>query len=510
MSQISENNKRIVKNTLLLYFRMFLILAISLFTSRIVLQALGVEDYGIYNVVGGIIAMSGVLNSAMSSSVTRYLTFELGRGNQEQLKKTFSVCLSIYLILCIFFLILAETVGLWFLNNKLVIPPSRIIAANYVYQYAIISTLTTLISTPYNASILSHEKMSIYAYVSIAEVILKLACAYFLFIIPFDHLSTYGASILITNIIITMIYITYCHHKFSECKFTYYRDKELFQQIFTYSGWNLFGAIAGLVKGEGLNILLNIFFNPTVNAARGIAYQINTAVMQFSSNFYAAVRPQITKYYAQNDLENMFKLVFRSSKLSFYLIILLSLPIIIEAPYIIKLWLGQIPEYTVIFIRYIIIISTIEAMANPLMTTAHATGKIALYQSLVGTTIMLNIPISYIFLNHGFPPVTVFIISLIITTICLFIRLWIIRRLINFPFMLYTKQVIAKCILVSITACIIPLSIYLLNLQIKHIDFIICIITILSTIIVIYSIGLDSNEKKFIKNSILTKLKIHG
>lgn len=507
MSQILENNKRIVRNTIMLYFRMFLILVISLFTSRIVLQVLGVEDFGIYNVVGGIIAMSGIFNGAMSSSVTRYLTFELGRGDINQLKKTFSVSLSIYFILCILFLVLSETIGLWFLNNKLIIPSDRLVAANYVYQYAIFSTIVTLIANPYNASIVSHERMSVYAYVSIAEVVLKLMIVYLLFIIPIDNLVTYGALIFLANIVITLVYIIYCLRNFPECRFQIQKEKDLFKQIFSYSGWNLFGSAAGLVKGQGLNILLNTFFDPVVNAARGISYQINTAIVQFSSNFYTAVRPQIIKYYAKNDLNDMFRLIFKSSKMSFYLILLFSLPVILETQFILLLWLGQIPEYTVEFVRYIIAISAVEAMANPLMTAAHATGRIALYQSLVGTIIMLNIPISYIFLRCGFPPVTVFIVSLMIAVICLFIRLFIVKWLINFPFWEYVKQVFGKCFLTALCAIIIPLLVYVLNFSFCNIELVICFLTLFSTLVTIYTIGLNSLERKYLKEYVFRKIK---
>lgn len=507
MTNTAENNKRILKNTIMLYFRMFLILGISLFTSRIILQALGIQDYGIYNVVGGIIAMSGIFNSAMSSSVTRYLTFELGKGDSLQLKKTFSTSLSIYFILCVLFLILAETIGLWFLNNKLIIPIDRISAANYIYQFTILSTIVTLIANPYNASIISHEKMSVYAYVSIIEVILKLIIVYILYIIPIDHLISYGALILLTNIIITTAYITYCLKNFPECRFKFYKDKKLFKQMFSYSGWNLFGAVAGLVKGQGLNILLNMFFDPIVNAARGIAYQINTAIVQFSGNFYTAVKPQITKYYAQNNLDEMFKLIFQSSKMSFYLILLLSLPIAIETPFILLLWLGQIPDYTVIFVRYIIAISAVEAMANPLMTAAHATGRIALYQSLVGTITMLNIPISYIFLTYNFPPVTVFVISLIIAILCLFIRLWIVKKLIGLPFWKYSKQVFGKCFFITFISLIIPIITYYIIPHFKYNELVICTLTLFSTIATIYSLGFNAQERYFINSYIKKKLK---
>ena len=325
-NSVSNNNKRIAKNTLLLYIRMFFIMAVSLFTSRVILKNLGVEDFGIYNVVGGVVAMMGILNSAMSTSTTRYLTFELGKGDKERLKQVFSMCFTIYLLLSLAFLFLAETFGLWFLNTQLTIPENRLEAANWVYQFSVISCINTLLSNPYNAVLIAHEKMSVYAYISIAEVVLKLAVVYMLLIINYDRLVVYGALILIMSLLVTMMYRVYCIRHYKESIYRFYWEKPLFKQLLSYSWWNLFGAAAGIVKGQGLNVLLSMFFNPSVNAARGIAYQINTSITNFFTNFYTAVRPQITKYYAQNDLENMFKLVFRSSKFSFFLIFILSLP----------------------------------------------------------------------------------------------------------------------------------------------------------------------------------------
>ena len=425
MSNNSVNNKRIAKNTLLLYVRMFFVMAVTLFTSRVVLATLGVTDFGIYNVVGGVVAMMGILNNAMAVSTQRYLTFELGRGDAVRLKQVFCMCLAIFVMLAVVVVVLGETVGLWFLNSKMTIPADRMVAANWVYQFSILACVASLIVTPYNAVIIARERMNVYAYVGILEVVLKLAVVYLLLVIPVDRLTTYGLLILLSQIVIAVIYMLYCTRHFAEARYRVYWDGSLFRELVSYSGWNLFGSAAGVVKGQGLNILLNMFFTPAVNAARGIAYQVNAAITQFFTNFYTAVRPQITKYYAQGDMEEMTKLIFRSSKMSFYLIMLISMPVIIEAPYIVSLWLGQLPEYVVPFTRLIIAISAIDAMASPLMTAAHATGHIRLYQSSVGTMVMLNIPVSYVFLRLGFPPLTVFYVSLAISVVCLFMRLWI-------------------------------------------------------------------------------------
>lgn len=332
MSNNSVNNKRIAKNTLLLYVRMFFVMAVTLFTSRVVLATLGVTDFGIYNVVGGVVAMMGILNNAMAVSTQRYLTFELGRGDAVRLKQVFCMCLAIFVMLAVVVVVLGETVGLWFLNSKMTIPADRMVAANWVYQFSILACVASLIVTPYNAVIIARERMNVYAYVGILEVVLKLAVVYLLLVIPVDRLTTYGLLILLSQIVIAVIYMLYCTRHFAEARYRVYWDGSLFRELVSYSGWNLFGSAAGVVKGQGLNILLNMFFTPAVNAARGIAYQVNAAITQFFTNFYTAVRPQITKYYAQGDMEEMTKLIFRSSKMSFYLIMLISMPVIIEAP----------------------------------------------------------------------------------------------------------------------------------------------------------------------------------
>ena len=507
-STTAENNKRIAKNTMLLYMRMFLMMAISLYTSRVVLRVLGVEDFGIYNVVGGVVSMMGVINGAMSVSTQRFLTFEIGRGDAVRLKQVFSMCLTIYMLLAGLFVLLSETVGLWFLNTKLVIPPERIGAANWVFQFSIFSSVTSLLTNPFNAVIISREKMGVYAYISILDALLKLGIVFLLPIIPIDRLAVYGFLLMLLHVINCAIYIVYCNRNYSESRYSFYWESSLFKQLLSYLGWNLFGSIAGLVKGQGLNILLNMFFNPSVNAARGIAYQVNATVSRFFTNFYTAVRPQITKYYAQNDLDNMFKLVFRSSKLSFFLILLLSLPLIIETPFIIHIWLGQEPEYVVPFMRLILVITAVDAMANPLMTTAHATGKIAFYQFTAGTMSILNLPISYILLSLGFGPVTVFYVSLILATLNLFLRLWIVKRLVDFPVFDYIKKVFLICLSVTFAASILPLSLHHFFMDGSTFIFIlVCICCVATSVIAIFTIGLQASERSIVVNMI--KKKFH-
>lgn len=499
MADISANNKRIAKNTLVLYVRMFIMMAISLYTSRVVLKILGVEDFGIYNVVGGIVSMMGVINGAMSVSTTRYLTFELGKGDMVRLKQTFRMCVNIYVLLALILLILSETVGLWFLNTQLVIPDDRMVAANWVFQFSILSTIFSLLTNPYNAVIISREKMNIYAYISLADAILKLAIVYLLLVVPLDRLIVYGFMLMFLHVLNTSIYFFYCNKKYQESRYAFYWETSLFKQLLSYTGWNLFGSASSLVKGQGLNILLNMFFNPSVNAARGIAYQVNTTVSHFFTNFYTAVRPQITKYYAQQDLDNMFKLVFRSSKMAFFLILLISLPLIIEAPYVIQLWLGQLPEFVVPFMRLVLVITAVDAMANPLMTTAHATGKIALYQFVVGTMTILNIPISYTLLYYGGDPLTVFYISLIIAILNLFIRLWIVKRLVDFPVWDYVRTVLLTSVLVCVISAVIPCVVYELLQDDNFVRFmIVCVLSVSSSLFAMYVVGLSAEERQIV------------
>lgn len=492
----SSNNKRIAKNTLILYIRMFVVMLISLFTSRIILKTLGVEDFGIFNVVGGIVMMMNVVNSAMSVSTQRYLTFELGKKDYAQFAKTFSMCMNIFFLLCILMLVVGETVGLWFMNTYLVIPPERMEAANWVYQFALLSCMCTLLNNPYNATIVSHERMNVYAYIGIAEVVLKLAIVYTLLIIPIDSLSTYGALTFISSLTITLIYRWYCVKHFSEARYFFYWDSKLFKQLAFYSGWNLFGSLSGVAKGQGLNILINIFFGPSVNAARGIAYQVNGVVQLFFSNFYTAVRPQITKYYAQGDKENMFKLVFNSSKMAFFLILLVSLPLVIEAPFVIQLWLGQMPDYVVPFVRLIIVITAIDSLSTPLMTAIHATGNNRFYQFTVGMIMIMTLPISYFFLKLGYSPISVFVISLALSVFSLFVRLAIAHKQIGLPFVSYTVQVVLRSLVVTLLSLIIPGWLHNAMAPGLTTSISVCAVSVVNSLTFAYIVGLNNSEKK--------------
>ncbi|MGQ1911616.1 lipopolysaccharide biosynthesis protein [Marinifilum sp. RC60d5] len=456
-SKSIENNKRIAKNTLLLYFRMLLIMGVSLYTVRIVLDTLGAVDYGLYNVVGGIIVMFSFLSNTMASASQRFFAFELGRKNYDQLKKTFSMTMTIYGLIAILILILAETVGLWFLNTQLAIPMERKDAANWVYQFTIFSFMITMITVPYNAAIISHERMKVYAYVSILEAILKLVVVYFLVLFSYDKLKLYAVLTFGVTLLITFVYRRYCKKKLQECTYSYYWNKALFKKLIGYSGWNLFGSLAALFNNQGINILLNIFFGPVVNAARAIAYQISNAINQFVSNFMTATRPQITKYYANGENENMLSLVFRSSKFSYLLLFMLSMPALLETKFILTVWLKEIPEYVITFTRLIIITSLIDSLSYPLMTAAQATGKIKLYQVTVGGMMLANIPVSYFFLKMNYPPQSVLYIAIVNSFVCLFIRLLLLRQMVGLSIIKFIRSIIFIIILVSLIAYIIPM-----------------------------------------------------
>lgn len=506
-NQTSNNNKRIAKNTIMLYLRMFLTMVVGLYTSRVVLQTLGVEDFGIYNVVGGVVAMMGILNNAMAVASQRYLTFELGKNDINKLKLVFNVNVSIYLLLSFIFILISETIGLWFLNTQLIIPDNRILAANFIYQFSIFSCVAGLMLSPYNASIIAHENMKFFAYVSIGESILRLLVVFMLVLSPIDQLVTYGFLLLMVSCGITLVYYIYCRKNYMECRYSMINDKALFREILTYSSWNIFGSAAGLAKEQGLNVLINMFFNPAINAARGIAYQVNSVVTQFFTSFYTSVRPQITKYYAQKDFDNMLLLVYRSTKLTCFLILLVSLPIIIEAPYIINLWLGSLPEYVVPFVRIIIMISMVDSMANPLMTSAHATGHIRGYQFVVGMMNILLIPLGYIALSMEAEPTIVFVLSLIMSILCFVVRMFIVNRLVCIRIPIYIKSVLIPCLLVTITAFILPFIVHRF-IEMGFLRFILVgIMSVISTMFTVIIFGLNSTEKKYVLDII--KQKIH-
>lgn len=499
----TENNKRIARNTLLLYFRMLFLMIISLYTSRIVLNALGVEDFGIYNVAGGVVAMFSILSGSLSAAISRFITYELGKNNVLKLKTIFSSAITIQIGLGIVIAFFAETIGIWFLNTQMNIPIERMTAANWVLQFSIITFIINLISVPYNAVIIAHEKMSAFAYISIFEAIGKLLIAYLITISPIDKLIFYAILMCGVAIAIRLLYGYYCKRHFDECRFHFIWNKQIFQQIFSFAGWNFIGASSAVLRDHGGNIIINLFCGPTVNAARGIAFQVNNAIQGFVSNFMTALNPQITKSYAAKNYTYMMTLIFQGARLSFYMLLLLSLPIIINTHYLLTLWLNTVPEHTVLFVRLVLIFAMSESISGPLITAMLATGNIRNYQIIVGGLQMLNLPTSYILLSLGAIPETVLIVAVLISQCCLMARLYMLKKMIKLKIKDYLKKVYFNIITVSIIAIILPICMQE-RLAENFINFLLSsLICMLCTYLSIYYIGCSYEERKSIYNKFL-------
>lgn len=502
VSDTSANNKRIAKNTLLLYVRTLFIMLITLYTSRVILNTLGVSDYGIYNVVGGVVAMFGFINGSMSSATQRYITFALGKGDMKNLQKVFSTALQIHFLIAILILLLGETVGLWFLYEKMQIPTDRMDSAFWVLQCSILSTVVMIISVPYNADIIAHEKMSAFAYISILEALLKLAVVYALSLSPYDKLIFYAFLILAVQLLIRFCYNNYCHRHFFESKYKHIWDKSLFKEMTNFAGWSMFGNLASVLFGQGLNMLLNVFFGPVVNAARAVSVQVQNAIQQFVGNFQMALNPQITKTYAKGEMKEMHQLMFRSARFSFYLLFLLSLPVLFETNFILTIWLKTVPENTVIFLRIMICTSLIYTLANPMIIANQATGKVKKYQAVCGTILLMILPISYICLKLGCPAYSVFIVHFCMEAIAQLARMIMLRPLIGIRVYDYFKNVYSRVFIVAALSIIVPLLVYeSLNDTILRF-FIVCVVCVLSVSAVAYTIGLSNNERVFVKEKV--------
>lgn len=448
----SENNKRIAKNTLMLYIRMLLTMAVSLYTVRVVLATLGAVDYGLYTAIGGVVIMFSFLSNTMASASQRFYSFELGRHDFVRLKQVFSLTFIIYVGIAIFILVLAETVGLWFLNTKMTIPADRMNAANWVYQFSILAFVVNVLSIPYNAAIIARENMRAFAYISILEALLKLAIVYLLVIFSVDKLKLYAVLMFGVTSLISFSYFLYAYKKYKECKVIYYWDRKLFLTLISYSGWSLFGSLSGMARNHGVNILLNIFFNPIVNAARAIAYQVSNAISQFATNFSTAVRPQIIKYYASNETKLMMQLVFKGSKFSFFLLYIFSLPLILETNFVLNIWLKNVPDYAGLFTTLVIIVALIDSLSYTMMTVAQATGKIRNYQVWVGGTQLLNLPVSYLLLKLGYAPQSTMYVAIVFSVICLFIRLVLLNKMVGLNILEYIKDVLMRVVLISVVS----------------------------------------------------------
>ena len=504
MSNNTEANKRIAKNTMLLYIRMGVMMIISFFTARITLNALGVTDYGINNVVGGLVSMFSLISSSLSSSVSRFMTFGLGKGDKKELNTIFSTSVNIQIILAIIVVIAIETIGIWFLDNKMTIPTDRLTAAHWVLQSSTLMFAVGLLSVPYNAAIIAHEKMGVYAYFTLFDAFSRLAIIFAIKYYGGDKLILLAIISIIPTLIKQFYYWYYSKKHFEECTYHAAWDKRVFKEMFGFAGWNFIGCTAGLAKDQGVNVAINMFTNPAINAARGIAMQINGIIGQFIGNFMAAINPQITKEYAAGNLKRMHTLIFKSTRFSYFLFLFLSVPILLEVETILHIWLGQVPAHTVLFTRLVIILSLAEIISNALITAQNATGNIKNYQIIVGGILLLNFPISYLMLRMGYFPEITIVIAIIISQICLIARLSFLRHSVKLDIASFFKKVYCNVIMVSIAAAILP---YICHLFIEgRLARLITvgIVSIITSGMAIYFIGCNKEEralsKKYIRN----------
>lgn len=502
MPEISDN-KRIAKNTLLLYLRMFYSLLISLFTARVVLQALGFTDYGLYNVVGSVTTMFTFLRSAMGNATNRYIAFGVGKGDLDELKKTFSTCVIVHLIIAATIVVLCEVVGLWLFYNKMEIPPDRMNACFWVLQFSIATCAIGVICVPYDADIIAHEKMGAFAFISILNSTLNLGVVYAVKYFPSDKLIFYAFLLFAIQVMNRLIYNIYCHKHFPESRFARIVDKAQIKEMFKFAFWNLFGNMASIACTPILNIFLNMFFGPIVNAARGIAVSVQSVVHSFISNFQLAVIPQITKNYATGNLKRMRKLIVTSSKFSYFLFFFMALPLTLEARQVLTLWLGNIPDHTISFMRITMMTMLISSWIQPLHTANLATGKIKKFQTWRGVVMLLMLPISYVALKLGAQPEIVFVVQFVVTFAAQIVMLFIIRPLIQLSLKEYFMEVFIRAGIVSIIAALPSYVVYKALPENFWTLLLVGFVSVIVTAVSVYYVGLNKNEKEMV----LTKIR---
>lgn len=496
----------------MLYIRMILVMVVTLFTTRIVLKNLGVEDYGIYNVVAGVVSMFAFLNSSMAGATQRFLSFELGINDEKRVNLVFCQSVLIHLLIAFIIFVLAETIGLWFVYNKLTIPPERFSAAMWVYQIAILSFIFQIINVPYHAPIIAHEKMNVYAWVSILDVSCKLGIAYLISVSPIDRLIFYSLLILMTTIVMFLFYRIYSIRHFNECRFHRLFDKKKFTEMFSFAGWNIIGNMAYTLRSQGSNILLNMFFGPAVNAARGLAHHVDGAVEQFVNNFQTASNPQIVKSYAQQEYNESLRLVCQCSKFSFFLMMLIGVPVFFQIDYILSIWLTTVPEYTAIFVQLILLNSIVDSISKAIMTYIKATGKVKWYMIIQGGFYLLTLPVIYVFLKLGFSPVSSMIVILVFTFLGTFLRLVVVRRITgHFSIRYFARMVMVPAAMVGV----IVFGGFMLTSSLLSTDsfpklIINTIIMVLIIAAIIWLIGINKSEKKYIKALVFKTLHLNN
>ena len=499
------NKQTIAKNTFMLYIRMILVMAATLFTTRIVLKNLGIEDYGIYNVVAGIVTMFAFLNSSMSGATQRFLTFELGLNDNKRVNVVFCQSVIIHIFIAVIIFLLAETIGLWFVYNKLTIPDERFTAAMWVYQLAILSFLFTVVNVPYQASIIAHEDMSVYAWGSILDVALKLGIAYMISISPYDKLISYSNLLLLTTIVMFLFYMIYCKRHYMECTFRFLFENEKFSEMFSFAGWNIIGNLSFALRSQGSNILLNMFFGPAVNAARGVAQQVEGAVEHFVLNFQTASNPQIIKSYAIKEYDESIRLVCQCSKFSFFLMITIGVPLFFQADYILSVWLTDVPEYTIIFVNLILLSGIVDSLSKALITYIKATGNVKWYQIIQGGFYILTLPVIYVFLKLGHSPISSMMIILVFTVVGTFLRLYLVHRVAGeFSVMFFVRTVLLPAIVVGAMAFGVC---YLISAISSTVNFVCLLYNTLVMVILIAAIlwlfGMNKDERLYVKSAAL-------
>ena len=507
MTTFVSDEKRIAKNTMYLYLRMFLVMVVTIYTSRVILEALGASDYGIYNVVGGVVMLMAFIKGPLNSATVRFLTYELGKQDEKKLANTFAASLNIHIFSGFLAVIIGETIGLWFFFNQLIIPEERVDIAFWVFQLSIINCFFSFTQVPYMASINSHENMSVYAYIGLYEAFSKLAISYLIVISPIDRLLLYAALLLINQCTIQLFCCYYSVKHYKECRFRCFWDKCLYAKIFNYAGWDTFGGVAVMCESHGVNILLNMFFGPVVNAARAIALQIRTAIIQFCTNIIAAVKPQVVKNYAVGNYVDMYKLVFTTTKFTYYLMLMLMLPVYFEINIILRIWLGStIPDYTAIFAQLILIDSLIYIIDATFLMAFHAIGKIRFGNVVGGSLMISSLPVSYACLRLGYEPSSVFVVLIVINSVGSIFDFLLIHHYVNFSKMEFTKNTLLPIIGVTLFSILVPISI------VSFFQESICRLalnTILSELIIfsiIWIVGLNNSEKQVVKRFVTNKV----
>lgn len=498
----TPDNSRLMQNTILLYLRMALMMCINLYTSRIVLHTLGIEDYGIFNVVGGVVVIFSFMNDSMTASTQRFLSFELGAGNQDKLHEIFITSLHIHFIVAFIVIAIGETIGLWFVMKEMVIPPNRMTAALWCYQFSIFIAVLDVLSYPYISAIIAHEKMKSFAYIAILDATLKLLLVYLLVVFDYDRLILYAALYATEKLLIRMVYNIYCVRNFAECKYMLLFKKQLFVEMATFAGWKMWGNLAYVCYTQGLNILLNVFFGPVVNAARAAAIQAQGAVGNVAANFQLAINPQITKTYATGQLEKTHQLIYKSSRLTFCLLLTICLPLIVETPAVLGLWLKEVPEGSVTFLRLLLIILMIQQYYSPLTTAVAATGSIKKYEIMVSGLMLTVMPVSYIVLKLGGAPWAVFVVYLCIVALAYAVNLYIVLPMLKLKLSDYAKYAVKPCGIVLVLSLIVPGGMKLLAENNLILSLLTIFLTVLSTATFSYIFGLDTEERNLIANKL--------